>query len=243
MTTLLHGALRGLLRAWVLVVPLVLALTLIRLGQLAYFWPHGYQASGSDLTAVVVQGMRFDLKVSAIAGFVLLLLLPWVSGKVQARIAGVVAFVFVMASLVNLHYFGFYKTPIDSLVFGLVEDDTAAVLETIWRDFPVIWTLLLAAALTWATIALHRRLVQRMQPDTLLQARHALTKLLVVVLVLFAMLFAGKGTLRQMALQRQHLTVTTSQFLNDMVPNGIIALKYAWDSRGQSQNLSDPLVG
>ena len=243
LTTFLHGALRGLLRAWVLVVPLVLALSLIRLGQLAYFWPSGYQVSGADLTAVVIQGLRFDLKVSAIAGFVLLLLLPWVSGKVQARIAGVVAFVFVMASLVNLHYFGFYKTPIDSLVFGLVEDDTAAVLETIWRDFPVVWTLLFAAALTWASIALHRGLVLRLQPDTLLQTRHALTKVLVVVLVLFAMLFAGKGTLRQMALQRQHLTVTTSQFLNDMVPNGIIALKYAWDSRGQSQNLSDPMVG
>jgi len=27
------------------------------------------------------------------------------------------------------------------------------------------------------------------------------------------------------------------------VPNGIIALKYAWDSRGQSQDLSDPNVG
>jgi phosphoglycerol transferase MdoB-like AlkP superfamily enzyme len=36
---------------------------------------------------------------------------------------------------------------------------------------------------------------------------------------------------------------TTSQFLNDMVPNGVIALKYAWDSRGQSQNLQDPLLG
>jgi len=55
--------------------------------------------------------------------------------------------------------------------------------------------------------------------------------------------FAGKGTIREMALQRQHLTVTTSQFLNDMVPNGVIALKYAWDSRGQSQDLSDPNVG
>jgi hypothetical protein len=28
-----------------------------------------------------------------------------------------------------------------------------------------------------------------------------------------------------------------------MVPNGAIALKYAWDSRGQSQNLKDPLAG
>ena len=247
LSRLLHGSVSGLLRgvwrAWVLVVPLVLAMSLIRWGQLAYFWPAGYHVPTADIATVVVQGFRFDLKVSAVIGFVLLVALPWVSGVVQARIAAVVAFAYVMLSLVNLHYFGFYKTPIDSLVFGLVEDDTAAVLETIWRDFPVIWTLLLAAVLTWGSVLLHRRLVARMQPDALLQSRPVVAKLVIAVVVFFALVFAGKGTIREMALQRQHLTVTTSQFLNDMVPNGPIALKYAWDSRGQSQNLSDPLVG
>jgi phosphoglycerol transferase MdoB-like AlkP superfamily enzyme len=243
LTTILHGTLRGLMRAWVLIVPLVVALSLIRLGQLAYFWPSGYHVSTTDLASVLVQGFRFDLKVSAVAGFLLLLVLPWVSGKVQGRIAAGVAFLYVMLSLVNLHYFGFYKTPIDSLVFGLVEDDTTAVLQTIWRDFPVIWTLLLAAVLTVGSVAFHRVLVRRLRPDTVLQTHHAAIKLVLVIVVFFALLFAGKGTIREMALQRQHLTVTTSQFLNDMVPNGPIALKYAWDSRGASQNLQNPLAG
>lgn len=70
LTTLVHGLLRGLFRAWVLVVPLVLALSLIRLGQLAYFWPTGFHVSTTDLASVVVQGFRFDLKVSAVAGFI-----------------------------------------------------------------------------------------------------------------------------------------------------------------------------
>ncbi|MDH4449541.1 MAG: LTA synthase family protein [Rhodoferax sp.] len=241
--SLLHGILRGLLRAWVLVVPLVVALSVIRWGQLAYFWPQGYHAPASDVASVVLQGFRFDLKVSAIAGFLLLLVLPWVSGKVQGRIVAGLALLYVMLSLINLHYFGFYKTPIDALIFGLAEDDTAAVLKTIWHDFPVIWTLLLAAALTWGAVALHRVLVHRIQPDSVLHTRHAVVKLAVVIVAFFALAYAGKGTIREMALQRQHLTVTTSQFLNDMVPNGVIALKYAWDSRGQSQDLSDPLVG
>ena len=242
-TLLLNGALRGLLRAWVLVVPLVVAMSLIRWGQLAYFWPSGYQASVSDLATMALQGFRFDLKVSAIAGFLLLLVLPWASGKVYGRIVAGLALLYVMLSLVNLHYFGFYKTPIDSLVFGIVEDDTSAVLQTIWHDFPVIWTLLLAAALTWGAIVLHRALVRRIQPDARLRPRHAIVKIVIFVVAFFALVFAGKGTVREMALQRQHLTVTTSQFLNDMVPNGVIALKYAWDSRRESQNLSDPLVG
>lgn len=243
LTTILQGFLRGLLRAWVLVVPLVLALSLIRLGQLAYFWPAGFHASSTDLASVVVQGFRFDLKVSAVAGFLLLLVLPWVSGKVQGRIAAGVAFLYVMLSLVNLHYFGFYKTPIDSLVFGLVEDDTTAVLQTIWHDFPVIRTVLLGLLLTFGSVVLHRVLVRRLRPDTVLQSRHVAIQLVLAIIVFFALVFAGKGTIREMALQRQHLTVTTSPFLNDMVPNGPIALKYAWDSRGQSQNLQNPLAG
>ena len=224
--SLLQGIWRGLLRAWILVVPLLLALTLIRMGQMAYFWPASFHVPANDIAATLVQGFRFDLKVSAIAGVLLLLLLPWISGKANARLAAAISFIYVMASLVNLHYFGFYKTPIDSLVFGVMEDDTKAVLHTIWRDFPVIPTLLLGGFLTLASVALHHRLARRIQPEHVLQSHHWITRLLAVFLVFFALLFAGKGTLREMALQRQHLTVTTSQFLNDMVPNGVIALLF-----------------
>ena len=186
---------------------------------------------------------RFDLKVSAIAGFLLLLVLPWVSGPVYRRLVTGLVCLYVFLGFINLHYFGFYKTPIDSVIFGLFEDDTAAVLQTIWHDFPVVGTLLAVAATALLGLVIHRRVVHWVQPDTVLQKRAVTLRMLAVVVALFALLFAGKGTLREMALQRQHLTVTTSQFLNDMVPNGVIALKYAWDNRRQSQNLSDPLVG
>jgi len=240
---MLNGLLRGLFHAWVMVVPLVLALSIIRLGQLAYFWPTGYSAPFTDLVAVAVQGLRFDLKVSAIAGALLFLILPWVSLRIQRRMVAVVVFLFVLLSFINLHYFGFYKTPIDSLVFGLVEDDTLAVLTTIWRDFPVLITLVLVGLISWASLVLHLHLWMRVQPDALLQARPVVVKVLSVLMVFLALLLAGKGTLRAMALQRQNLSVTASQFLNDMVPNGVIALKYAWDSRGFSQNLQNPLAG
>ncbi|WP_156876293.1 LTA synthase family protein [Rhodoferax antarcticus] len=242
-STFSNALLRGLGRAWVLIVSLVIALSLVRLGQLVYFWPSGYQAPYTDVAMVALQGLRFDLKVSAIAGFLLLLILPWVSGRIARYIAAAVAFGYIMTSLINLHYFGFYKTPIDPMVFGLVEDDTAAVLTTIWHDFPVVLTLVLGIVLTVGTVAGHRWLIRRMKPDTVLRTKPLALKLTVIVVALFALLLAGKGTLRAMALQRQHLTVTTSQFLNDMVPNGVIALKYAWDSRGLSQDLQNPLAG
>ncbi|MDZ7893458.1 MAG: LTA synthase family protein [Rhodoferax sp.] len=243
LTLLLNGSLRGLMRAWVLIVPLVVALSVVRWGQLAYFWPQDFHAAGADLAAVALQGFRFDLKVSAIAGFLLLLVLPWAPSALYRRLVTGLVLLFVFLGFINLHYFGFYKTPIDSVVFGLFEDDTAAVLQTIWHDFPIVGTLIAVAVTTVLGIAVHRMAAHAVQPDTVLQHRSVGLRLVVVAVALLALLFAGKGTLRQMALQRQHLTVTTSQFLNDMVPNGVIALKYAWDNRRQSQNLSDPLVG
>jgi len=242
-TRFFNGFLLGLIRAWLLVLPLVVVLSLIRWGQIVHFWPQGFSAAPADVLAVALQGFRFDLKVSAIAGFVLLLVLPWVSEQASRRIALVLASVFVLLSMVNLHYFGFYKTPIDSVIFGLAEDDTAAVLQTIWHDFPVIGSLFLVAVLSWGALRVHQNVTARVQPANALRSHSPWVRGLFILVAFWGLVFAGKGTLREMALQRQHLTVTTSQFLNDMVPNGVIALKYAWDSRGQSQNLQDPLVG
>jgi phosphoglycerol transferase MdoB-like AlkP superfamily enzyme len=147
-----------------------------------------------------------------------------------------------MLSLINLHYFGFYKTPIDALVFGLAEDDTAAIFKTLWSDFPVLRTTLSALLLTAIAVLAYRALARRLDPAGL-RRRPAAIRVGVVGVAFLALLFSSKGTLRAMALQRQNFTVTTSQFLNDMVPNGAIALNYAWDSRRLALDLRDPLAG
>ena len=220
-----------------------LALSALRFGQMAWHWPAGFQAPWLDLWAVMFQGARFDLKVSAaesILIFPLLLVLP---ARWHGWLVGTVATFFVLASLVNLHYFGFYKTPIDPVVFGFFEDDTKAIVQTIWRDFPVVGTLLVWVSLSWAVIrmryATYGRLILRLSSQRLSVG----STLLGVLLAVFLLVLATKGTLRAMALGKQNVSVTSSQFLNDMVPNGVIALKFAWDNRRDSQDLSDSLLG
>lgn len=230
-------------RAWMLIVPLVLALSVVRATQLYYYWPAAFHPPMQDVAAVMFQGMRFDLKVSAVAGFLLLVVFLFVSARTYLRIGVAAAFLFILLSVINLHYFGFYKTPIDAMVFGVAEDDTSAVLKTIWQDLPVVTSVLLCVVLTVLTSLVQRRLVDVDAARSFFQTRGTVFKLGLFLIAFLALLLAGKGTIRQMALQRQHLTVTTSQFLNDMVPNGVIALKYAWDSRHESQQLNDPQVG
>jgi phosphoglycerol transferase MdoB-like AlkP superfamily enzyme len=237
---------RASLQAWVMLPALVLALGALRLMQMRWHWPAGLQASSAELWAVVLQGARFDLKVTASAALLLLPVFALVPGRLHARLAGTVAVLFVAASLVNLHYFGFYKTPIDAVVFGFFEDDTVAILRTIWSDFPVFLTLAVLTGLSWFTIAGRRMLHDIATTTTTRMPAEAFStpvRWVLVALSLLLLLLAMKGTLRAMPLGRQNTTVTPSQFLNDMVPNGITALKFAWNSRRDSQNLSDPLVG
>lgn len=233
----------GTLDAWLIALSVTLVLSVIRVMQIAYLWPAGLDVSGAEVLTAALQGARFDLKVSAAAVVLLLPLLFVLPQRFQAWVGAVIVTVLVAASLVNVHYFGFYKTPIDPVVFGFLEDDTQAIVQTIWRDFPVWSTLLALVLLSGAAIMLRKRLYTRLAPRLLQWHLPARQALLAVAVAIFALVFSIKGTLRAMALERQNISVTTSQFLNDMVPNGAIAFSFAWDNRRDSQNFSDPLVG
>jgi hypothetical protein len=232
----------AMLHAWVMVVCATLALSVLRAGQIAYHWPDGFHAPWSDIFSVMFQGGRFDLKAAATAGFLLFPLFATMP-KRAGWIAGAFTVTLIFLSLVNLHYFGFYKTPIDPIVFGFFEDDTKAIVQTIWSDFPVALTLLTLAVLSVAAIVGARRLSGRFGSVASLHSRPAWVIVTGILLAFVLLVFSIKGTLRSIGLLRQNLTVTTSQFLNDMVPNGAIALLFAWDQRKESQDLGDPLTG
>lgn len=238
------------LYAWALVLGVALVLSVLRALQIIWHWPADLLLSWPDLRVVMWQGARFDLKVSAAAAVLLWPLLIFLRQSLRGSLVVAVAWVFTLASLINLHYFGFYKTPIDPIVFGFFEDDTQAIVQTIWHDFPVISTLLVWAVASLSAVRLVKGINTRVshwlnqQTSAVLRVDRASWLTLVGVLVaVFMLVLTTKGTLRAMALGRQNVSVTPTQFLNDMVPNGVMALKFAWDSRRESQNLSDPLLG
>jgi len=231
----------AMLYTWLVTLCSAVALTVLRAGQIGYHWPDGFHAPWIDIFSVLFQGGRFDLKAGATAG---LLLFPLflIAPKRAGGIAGAVTFILIFLSLVNLHYFGFYKTPIDPIVFGFFEDDTKAIMQTIWSDFPVVLTLLILFVLSAAAIIGSLFLYGKLDP-LIVRSRPAWITIAGLLFAFVLLVFSIKGTLRSIGLVRQNLTVTTSQFLNDMVPNGAIALLFAWDQREESQDLRDPLTG
>lgn len=231
-----HGlSLGALVGIW-----LAACLFALRVIQLIVYWPADGAALSAELWSALWMGLRFDAKVCAVTA---LLCWPLLSIRPLARMTVALwGLLFMLLGLINFYYYGFYKTPIDSVVFGVVDDDTAAIFKTIGQDFPLgqmAWFLLLAVGTAVGGALWLERWWRRHG-----QARWWRTGgLWALPLLVLALLLVAKGTLKGMALQPNNLTVTTQPFLNDAVPNGITALHNAWFAYRESTVLGQPDSG
>jgi len=251
---------RGLILGWLAGAWLVLCLGAVRLIQLGHYWPSDDAGLAQELHLALWMGLRFDAKVCASAAVLLWPLLSW---RRTARTTLVVwTVLYVLLALINFYYYGFYKTPIDSVVFGVIDDDTQAIFKTIWLDFPVgqiAIFLLVAMGVSIAGVLRIERAWQArwtrwvaarasgVATTAATQLRQSLTLswglwLSLPLLVLLTLMLV-KGTLKGVALQPANLTITTQPFLNDAVPNGVTALHNAWFSHHESTHVDDVNAG
>ena len=233
----LHGLGMGLC------VGLALALwfSVARVLMLAAYWPSPGNDLWAELPVALLMGFRFDLKMGAIAVLLLFPLLGW-HGRMRAVVIRVWASAFALLAVINFYYYGFYKLPIDSVIFGLADDDTVAVLHTIWQDFPMAQIAVVLALAVWSANALALRVGQRAWQWLQQQWASAWHVLLIPVL-LVVVLMVGKGTLKGMALQLDNITATSKSFLNNVIPNGVTALYNAWDAYRTSTDIGEEDTG
>lgn len=218
-----------------------LALSLFRLYHLATFWPHPGDELWSELPRALLMGLRFDAKAAAVAAFVLwpLLCLPL---GIRRWVVTLWASLFALLAVTNYFYYRFYKIPIDSVIFGLFDDDTTSVLLTILRDFPLlhIATLLLVTSgfMVWSA----RWLLQRLPPSHAGRL-HPVAGIGLALLSMVVWVLVGKGTLKGMALQLDNVTATSKPFLNHAIPNGVMSLYFAWNAYKDSVDVGEDRTG
>ena len=119
--------------------------------RVTFLWTYGFGSASaepliSDLCSGLARGIRFDAKWTAIVFFpslVALLIACVVSEslrnslyRVSDGLAVFLAALLFLLSLINFGFFGFYGSPINSLIFGFVQDDTWAVIVSVVKDWP-----------------------------------------------------------------------------------------------------------
>ena len=217
-----------------------LALGALRLAFLQRYLPDAAWVAERDSVLQALQvGLRFDLKVLALVALVWLALACGVArlarGRWRHRVVGAalaLAFaLLLLAQVAQHHYYAFYKTAFTAIVFGLIEDDTAAVLQVVWQGYPVLrgllGLLLATALLVWATLAAQRALALRLNAAPW-PARWSVNLVVVLLLLLLA-----RGSLGVFPLRRGDAELSAQPVINDSVRNGAVALYDAWVDRSE----------
>lgn len=234
---------------WMLVAGMVV---LGGLARLFMWWDYAGSERGLTLLWTAMwQGMRYDMVAGAVAaGLIGLLTVPvWLTGRRETavrlaqRLLLALLLLFVLLSLCEHFYYAFYKTRFDPIVFGMFEDDTGAILDTVWDDYPVIrgvvGLLLAGVVLHWCIPRAGDWLAQRWPRASGTWARALLLVLQCVLLILLA-----RGSVGSFPLIRRDVTVSTDPFVNALVLNAPLTLYRAARTRAKETDFGDdPLVG
>jgi phosphoglycerol transferase MdoB-like AlkP superfamily enzyme len=202
-----------------------------------------------DLYRAFFTGMRFDLKIVAI-GFSPLLISGlacacydnWFKAfrKISHYYSLFITFLLISFSIGNYYYYATYGTYFDLFVFGLVDDDTNAVLINVWQDFPVISALIASIVGTWFANAVYRKLLTKSTTWQWPQ-RHWVKSTALVLITIMVYFVLARGSTGTFPLRRLHANVSDYVVLNMVTPNPFMALSWA-NSDYKKQAVYDPIT-
>jgi putative phosphatidylglycerol--membrane-oligosaccharide glycerophosphotransferase len=187
-----------------------------------------------DLAALFVKGLLFDIKIASVAAaFPFLIGLFGLTTQKTAtftlRLLPTVATVLFLtafaAALGNWFYYSVYDRQFDVFVFGLAEEDTSAVLKTVWSDYPVISCLaaLIAAAFVLGKMFSLIRRSTRFQTTSC-----GKTAWIAAILLPTLALAAGiRGSFGKFPLRQTAMQISAAPQINKLVPNALTSLSWA----------------
>lgn len=224
----------------------LLLMSLHRAGIFAFFGNRQELAGQwSSLAKAFFLGIRFDAAVLAYisAPVTLSLLLVW-SLRREKYLAPYLAFLkcyyLILLSLlfyilfVDFGYFGYFKSHINILIFGVIEDDTRALMSTIWDSYNIP---LIASGFIAFTVLLFWmiRSVLRTGPGGQAPSRRypAAFKAVFVFLLLAANFLCARGSLGMFPLGMTDAGFSSNMFINKLSLNGVFTLQEALEFRSQ----------
>lgn len=215
----------------------MLLLVLFRAALIGIFYKKIDPHSGADaFVRCFTTGVRFDVRLATFAVLPSLLLTligfvhplgrwhNWVRRCLTAVLIALCAVVFSS----DVAYFSEYDDQFNHWIFGLVYDDRAAIFATIWHGYPVIKILLLGGlvtvAFTWAVNKLWRNTASRIRFSNSQGLR---VRAFVVALLLGLTVIGLRGSVGMRPMQLKDAARTGDVFLNKVVVNPFLALRYA----------------
>jgi len=221
-----------------LVLLATLIFTLARFAAWVAYVPVGEALATGELWNALWIGFRFDLAFAArgmvlalLAGLVALPFSRWLARPAWLITQGFARLVIVLAVLfsgINFVYLDFFNRPIDSFGFIGMQYGTATAWHTVSSIgiFPIVLIATLSALAfslfvygSWERKIVAAVSARRDKPKVTLG-------LIIIPVLVIAVI--GRGSVTTFPLSYRHLAVSSESSLNNIVPNGLVALYYGY---------------
>lgn len=127
--------------------------------------------------------------------------------------------------IIDFYYYSFFGSHFNILAFGIIDDDTGAVMKSMWTDFPVIRVFLFFIALSVLECFVIARIYKSKRILNL--SKKTVAKGLLVILIPLYIL-AMRGSVKDTPLRQPDAYFSKSPFVNMLTVNGIFSLKTAY---------------
>ena len=197
-----------------------------------------------ETAALFTKGLLFDIKVACIT-----IALPFLLGllsllhpaasrlwqRFQAALLAVLFAIVAAAAIGNWFYFSVYGHQFDVFMFGLFDEDTRAVVKTMWSDYPVIRGIIgLIAAIALFTWLLNRS-TRRIHPQT---SASKGVWFAIVLLPIIALTIGIRGSFGKFPLRQSAVYISAVQQINKLVPNALTSISWAWNDYRNSNHFA-----
>jgi phosphoglycerol transferase MdoB-like AlkP superfamily enzyme len=145
----------------------------------------------------------------------------------------IVLFVFLWILIADYYFYKFFQTHFSILAFGIKDDDTHAVLRSVWTDYHVVRIILgvvvFFAAFVW--------LLKKIAKTTFhLPFPKKLWSQIAFVVIIAALYGLGmRGSVGVFPIGKDDVVVSSNTFINSLTMNGVFALKEAFADRASCE--------
>ena len=197
-----------------------------------------------ETAALFTKGLLFDIKVASIT-----IALPFLLGllsllhpaasrlwqRFQAALLAVLFAIVAAAAIGNWFYFSVYGHQFDVFMFGLFDEDTRAVVKTMWSDYPVIRGIIgLIAAIALFTWLLNRS-TRRLNPQA---SASKGVWFAIILLPIIALTIGIRGSFGKFPLRQSAVYISAVQQINKLVPNALTSISWAWNDYRNSNHFA-----
>lgn len=197
-----------------------------------------------DILITLLMGLRFDGATAAIWVFIFFLasiscaFINW--GKKLHQIRLVIASLYIVIATLtfgtDIVFFYEYGDQFNQTLFGIADDDTKAILITIWKEYHPIRFLIFTTIAVYVLIKLFKHWINYspafLQKQSALNFNIAVARVVVIFLVFSSFAFVVRGsTFSTQPLRQHHAFASKDIFLNKTIMNPFTALRYTVQKR------------